>query len=159
MPEFSLRSARPSDLPGVLALLAERRLAPNHVETQFGPQYAVAETPEGDLIGVAGVERYEGDGLFRSAAVSERYAGQGIGETLTRDRLSWARREGLRALYLLTETAADYWPRFGFVRVSRDSAPEPIRRSPEWAGGCPASAVAMRLDLDGSLPADGPGIA
>jgi amino-acid N-acetyltransferase len=79
--------------------------------------------------------------------VSERFAGRGIGETLTRNRLSWARHEGLRALYLLTETAAEYWPRFGFVRIERASAPDAIRGSPEWAGGCPASAVAMRLDL------------
>jgi amino-acid N-acetyltransferase len=155
MPEFSLRDADPTDLSRVLALLAERKLAPNHVESQFGPQYAVAETPAGELIGVAGVERYGGDGLFRSAAVRERFAGRGVGETLTRNRLTWARREGLRSLYLLTETAADYWPRFGFVRVARDSAPEPIQRSPEWAGGCPASAVAMRLDLGGPVPAAG----
>jgi amino-acid N-acetyltransferase len=154
MPEFSLRSARPSDLPRVLALLAERKLAPNHIEQQFGPQYAVAETAGGELIGVAGVECYAGDGLFRSAAVSERFAGRGIGETLTRNRLSWARHEGLRTLYLLTETAAEYWPRFGFVRIARASAPDAILASPEWAGGCPAGAVAMRLDL--GAPVAGP---
>ena len=147
MPEFSLRSARPSDLAPVLALLVERTLASNHIEQQFGSQYAVAETPAGELIGVAGVECYAGDGLFRSVAVSQRLAGRGIGEALTRNRLSWARREGLRSVYLLTETAAEYWPRFGFVRVERASAPEAILGSPEWAGGCPASAVAMRLDL------------
>jgi amino-acid N-acetyltransferase len=152
MPEFSLRDARPSDLAPVLALLAERKLAANHVELQFGAQYVVAETPAGALIGVAGVERHDEDGLFRSAAVAERFAGRGIGETLTRNRLSWARHEGLRALYLLTETAAGYWPRFGFVPIARDSAPDAILRSPEWAGGCPASAMAMRLDLRAPAP-------
>lgn len=154
MPEFSLRSARPSDLPGVLVLLGERKLAPNRIERQFGAQYAIAETAAGELIGVAGVECYAGDGLFRSAAVSERFAGRGIGATLTRNRLSWARHEGLRALYLLTETAAEYWPRFGFVRIERASAPDAILGSPEWAGGCPAGAVAMRLSLD--TPVAGP---
>jgi amino-acid N-acetyltransferase len=152
MPEFSLRDARPSDLAPVLALLAERKLAPNQVELQFGVQYAVAETAAGELIGVAGVEHHDEDGLFRSAAVAERFAGRGIGGTLTRNRLAWARHAGLRALYLLTETAAEYWPRFGFVRIARDAAPEAILRSSEWAGGCPASAVAMRLDLRAPTP-------
>jgi amino-acid N-acetyltransferase len=152
MPEFSLRDARPSDLAPVLALLAERKLAPNHVELQFGAQYVVAETPAGDLIGVAGVERHDDDGLLRSAAVAERLTGRGIGEALTRNRLAWARQAGVRSLYLLTETAAGYWPRFGFGRIARDSAPDAILRSPEWAGGCPASAVAMRLDLRTPAP-------
>jgi amino-acid N-acetyltransferase len=59
----------------------------------------------------------------------------------------------LRALYLLTETAAEFWPRFGFVRIARDAAPPGVRDSAEWSGGCPASAVAMRLDLAGGEPA------
>lgn len=151
-PGITLRSARPGDLPTVLDLLAARKLASNSVEEQFGPRFAVAIDGKGELVGVAGVEIYGSDGLFRSAAVRFEQEGQGIGDALTRNRIAWAREHGLRALYLLTETAADYWPRFGFIRIARDAAPDPVRASPEWAGGCPASAVAMRLPLSGAAP-------
>jgi amino-acid N-acetyltransferase len=56
-------------------------------------------------------------------------------------------------LYLLTETAAGFWPRFGFERIGRDAAPAAVRGSAEWHGGCPASAVAMALDLTRSVAA------
>ncbi len=146
-PDFRLREATASDLPAVLALLSERKLAPNHVEAQFGPQYVLAVGAGDTVLGVAGVERYGEFGLFRSAAVRADAAGLGVGTSLTWDRIAWARGSGVVALYLLTETAAEYWPRFGFETIARDAAPEVILRSPEWAGGCPASAVAMRLEL------------
>lgn len=142
-----LRAATPEDLPAVLRLLETSRLAANQVERQFGPRFVVVEDSERRVVGVAGVECYDRDGLFRSAAVEPAWRGKGLGEALTRDRIDWAEREGLRALYLLTETAADYWPRFGFEQIARDAAPEAVRASPEWAGGCPSSAVAMRLVL------------
>ncbi len=142
-----MRSARAGDLPAVLEILAERKLAPNGVERQFGSRFVVAEAAS-EVIAVAGVEVYGGDGLFRSAAVRIPWEGRGVGAAVTRNRLDWAREQGLRALYLLTETAAAYWPRFGFVVIPRDAAPAAIAASPEWAGGCPSSAVAMRLALE-----------
>ena len=54
---------------------------------------------------------------------------------------------GLDALYLLTTTAQDWFPRFGFERVDRSSTPPEIAGSDEFAELCPASAVVMRLDL------------
>lgn len=142
-----LRPAGPADRSAVAELLARCKLAPNGFDRQFDAGFAVAETADGAIVGVAGVERYGNVGLFRSAAVDPTARGTGLGAALTRNRLEWARAQGLEALYLLTETAADYWPRFGFERVARDTAPELVRQSEEWAHGCPASAVAMRLDL------------
>ncbi len=146
---FTIRPAHAADLAPVAALLAQAHLAPNGIEAQFGPQFAVAvDSASGAVIGAAGVEMYgsAGDaaGLFRSAVVSEAWRGHGIGAALTHDRLAWAEHSALRAVYLLTETAADYWPRFGFERTARDEAPAAIMASHEWRQGCPASAVAMR---------------
>jgi len=72
-----------------------------------------------------------------------------VGDALTRDRLAWARHQGLGAVYLLTTMAGDYFPRFGFRPVSRDQAPEAIQRSREFAEACPASALFMKLQLNG----------
>jgi amino-acid N-acetyltransferase len=149
---YTLRPATADDLAPVSALLAAAHLAPNALDAQFGPQFAVAVDGEsGRIIGAAGVERY-GDGndsvgLLRSAVVDETWRGHGVGAALTQDRLAWAEHEALRAVYLLTETAAEYWPRFGFERTARDGAPASLQTSHEWKQGCPASAVAMCLAL------------
>ena len=149
---YSIRPATPRDLAEVTELLTDAHLMLNRVESQFGPQFAVAiDDDSGAVIGVAGIELYgddgEGMGLFRSAAVRDAWRGRSVGAALTEDRLRWAEREGLASVFLLTETAAAYWPRFGFVRVARDGAPRAMQESHEWRHGCPASAVAMRLDL------------
>jgi amino-acid N-acetyltransferase len=146
---YYLRAANPTDLAPVEALLTAAGLTLNDVGSQFGPQYRVALSGSGELIGVAGVEVCGPYGLFRSAAVRADWRGRRVGEALTADRIAWARTAGLEVLFLLTQTAADYWPRFGFVVIDRTGAPEALSASSEWAGACPASATAMRLDLCG----------
>lgn len=149
---FTIRAATAADLPAVSALLTSAKLAPNAVEVQFGPQFAVAvDDVTRTVIGVAGIEVYRDVasdiGLLRSAAVDAEWQGMGVGTALTTERLAWAEREQLAAIFLLTETAADYWSRFGFIRIARDAAPPALQSAHEWKQGCPASAVAMALKL------------
>jgi amino-acid N-acetyltransferase len=102
----------------------------------------------GRLIGAAGVERYGSYGLLRSVVAAPDWRGRGIGEALVRDRLGWAERAGLEAVYLLTTTAMEYFPRLGFAAVERATAPAEIRASPEFSSVCPSSAVVMRRILE-----------
>lgn len=145
--QIRIRGARPEDLNNVTALLTEAGLVPLDGSAQFGPQYAVAEGPEGTIVGVAGYERYETDILLRSVAVSESHRSAGLGAQLTADRLSHAKQGGCSTAYLLTDTARGYWERHGFSVIERGAAPVPITRSVEWSHACPASAIAMRRDL------------
>ncbi|MHB0886051.1 MAG: GNAT family N-acetyltransferase [Bacillota bacterium] len=133
-----------ADLPAVSRLLKESALGETAFEAQFGLQYAVATAADGRVIGVAGVEVHGDDGLLRSVATDAAWRGLGIGDTLVRDRLAWARGCGLKAVWLLTQTAADYFPRFGFSPADRASAPAALQKSEEFACACPRSAVAMR---------------
>lgn len=149
---FTIRPAAAADLSAVSALLTSAKLAPNAIEAQFGPQFALAiDDASGAIIGAAGIEIHRDVasdiGLLRSAAVHEDWRGVGVGAALTKDRLAWAEREQLSALFLLTETAAEYWSRFGFIRIVRDAAPPALLTSHEWKQGCPANAVAMALKL------------
>ncbi len=145
---FAIRSATQSDLPAVEASLEAANLPLAGLRDQFGDGYAVAES-RGLVIGVEGVEVHGRDGLLRSAAVAPDWRGRGVGDALTRDRIAWARRRGLRAIYLLTTTAGDWFPRFGFAVVDRSLAPDGVRQSREFAEACPASALFMRLQLEG----------
>ncbi|MGQ0646665.1 MAG: arsenic resistance N-acetyltransferase ArsN2 [Gemmatimonadaceae bacterium] len=141
-----IRAATAEDLKAVSRLLEAARLPVDGLEDQFGPAYAVAEL-DGQIVGAEGVERYADAGLLRSAVVAAEFRGRGLGDDLTRNRLDWARDSGLREVWLLTTTAADYFPRFGFERAERHAAPVAVRSSREFREACPASAVAMRLDL------------
>jgi N-acetylglutamate synthase-like GNAT family acetyltransferase len=147
MPDIvSLRPAVAADLPAVSALLRDAGLPVDGLDDQFGPAYVVAV--EGDaIVGAEGIERYGRAGLLRSAVVSRAWRGRGLGDRLTRDRLSWASEQQLREVWLLTTTAGDYFPRFGFATANRSDAPAELQESPEFKTACPATATAMRLIL------------
>ena len=143
---YTIRTARPDDVSAVEATLRDAELPLDGLRDHFGEGYAVAEA-DGELVGVEGIEVYGTAGLLRSAAVASSWRGKGIGDALTRDRIEWARRRGLRSLFLLTTTAGDYWPRFGFTRAEREVAPQAMRESPEFTDACPSTALFMALSL------------
>jgi amino-acid N-acetyltransferase len=141
-----IRDANAGDLDSVLALLNENDLPVDGVSEFFGPAYAVAEE-RNQILGAAGVELFGETGLFRSAVVHESARGRGIGESLTRDRIDWARGQEVIDLYLLTTTTENYFPRFGFERVNREKVPPAIAATREFTTLCPSSALVMRLTL------------
>ena len=139
----SVRAASAADLPAVRRLLDRLALPPDGLLDFYPQGYAVAVAPNGELLGVAGVEVHGDQGLLRSVAVSPAVQGRGIGATLAHDRLAWAATAGLNGVHLLTTTASPYFARLGFVVVERDTLPASIRASVEFAQACPETAVAM----------------
>ncbi len=84
---------------------------------------------------------------MRSIAVDLPHRGLGLGIQLTEAILALARSRGLRTVYLLTETAAAFFPRFGFRSIRREEVDPAVQRSVEFTKACPASAQAMRAEL------------
>jgi N-acetylglutamate synthase-like GNAT family acetyltransferase len=107
--------------------------------------FVVAEL-DGRIVGCATMERYGTAALLRSVAIFGPYRGRRIGEKLVETVIQNA-RGGVQSVFLLTTTAADWFPRFGFIAVSRNEVPESLQGSPEFRGACPASAVVMNLTL------------
>ena len=99
------------------------------------------------VVGSAAIEIYEDGGLLRSVAVDADCRGAGLGGRLTAAAIEDAQRRALPALYLLTTTAEDFFPRFGFERITRDEVPASVQMSIEFRGACPASAIVMRKRL------------
>jgi amino-acid N-acetyltransferase len=149
----TLRSAAATDLPAVLALLEKARLPTEGVNAEALTNFVLAEN-EGTPVGVVGLEVYRNSALLRSAAVDESWRGTGVGRALVDRALARTRELGITDVFLLTTTAEDYFPRFGFVCVSRQSVPEAVQASAEFQGACPSSAVVMRKT---SLPTSRPG--
>jgi amino-acid N-acetyltransferase len=145
-PTISIRSAIPANVDSVVELLKNAELPYEDVPHLFGDCFAVAVV-NNSIVGTAGVERIGDIGLLRSVAVRADLQGKGIGEALTRNRIEWAKLRGLSDLYLLTTTAASYFPRLGFQPVSREDVPNGIATTKEFTLLCPSSAKAMRLSL------------
>ncbi|HEX8394463.1 MAG TPA: arsenic resistance N-acetyltransferase ArsN2 [Longimicrobium sp.] len=144
---LTIRPARAEDLEPVLRLVQAAALPTDGIPEHWGDPYAVAV--EGDtVLGVAGVEVHGRSGLLRSVAVAPDARGTGLGQALTRDRVEWARAAGLDALYLLTTTAEEFFPRLGFLPIDRDSVPADVRASGEFCSVCPASAAVLWLPLE-----------
>ena len=53
----------------------------------------------------------------------------------------------MRTVYLLTETAAEFFPRFGFRPIARDTVDPAVRASVEFTSACPDTALVMVKEL------------
>ena len=134
--------ARPHDLRGALELLGRSELTEQDVAAGWGHYFVVRED-DGRVVGVAGLEIHGEDGLLRSVAVDPDYRGQGLAASLVEAALERAKRVNLRAVYLLTTGARDYFARRGFADCPRETAPPGIRESWEFRTGCPSTAAFM----------------
>jgi len=142
---IQLAGARDHDRADLEALLASAGLPIDGVEDQFPAAYVVARR-EGHIVGVAALEVHGAHGLLRSVAVDASERGTGLGIALTAERLATARHAGLDAVYLLTDTAADFYRRFGFGAIPRAEVPPAIAASREFSTSmCPTSASCMIL--------------
>jgi len=154
MTSIQIAPAAPGDLPAVLALLSADGLPHDGLAAHFGTALVARD---GDtVVGSAALEWYGADVLLRSVAVAEGLRGQGVGRQLTGAALNRARAHGARRVYLLTTTAADYFPRFGFAPVARADVAPAVQASAEFTGACPDSAAVLALDLGGGVGAAAP---
>ena len=141
----TVRAAGAADLPAVAALLEAAGLPLAGVPRSLA-DFLVAEDG-GRVVGAIGLEPYGAAALLRSAVVDPSARGTGLGQALVRALLVHATSRGIRELYLLTTTAEEFFPRFGFERITRGEVPEPVRTSVEFRESCPASATIMRARL------------
>lgn len=99
------------------------------------------------LIGTGAMEIYGEYGLLRSVSIIEEMRGKKLGSKITYHLIEHGKLSSLKGLYLLTETAKDFFEKIGFELIDRNVAVDEIKRSSEFAHVCPASAVCMYLDL------------
>ena len=138
---MKVRSAKSSDLTAVEELLGASNLPIDGVRDNFA-NFVVAEE-DGAIAGAVGLEKYGTVALLRSAVVSPRYRSAGIGRRLVEQLLERAEEAGVDEVYLLTTTAEDYFPKFGFTRTIRAAVPESVKASAEFRGACPDTATVM----------------
>jgi amino-acid N-acetyltransferase len=145
---MKFRKARKSDLPAVEQLLLASKLPLDGVRDHFA-NFIVAEDSEG-IEGAVGLEKHDSVALLRSAVVAPDHRGTGVGRQLVEQALARAEEDGIDELYLLTTTAENYFPRFGFRPTTRAAVPEELKSSAEFRGACPDTAIVMKRRMGGS---------
>jgi len=143
--ELTFRHATAQDWDRISTLLQSANLPLDGVREHL-PHFVLA-LRGGEIVGCAGLERYAETGLLRSVAVREAERGAGLGQELTRRVLDAARESGLKQVVLLTETAREFFPKFGFAEISRADVPAEALASVEFQTACPESATVMKVRL------------
>ena len=142
---MQVERARPADVEAITGLLAAAALpldgAAEALETGL-----VARDGE-SVVGAAAIEPYGDAGLLRSVVVASGRRGSGIGTRLIEASETFASELGIDELYLLTDTAEDWFARLGYQPIERENVPARVRSSIEFQTACSDTAVAMKRRL------------
>jgi amino-acid N-acetyltransferase len=102
---------------------------------------------EQKIVGLIGMERYGQYGLLRSMVVHPGFRNRQIAATLVSLLEDQAASSGISVIYLLTETASDYFGKKGFSTVDRKDVPDALKLSSEFSHVCPVSAYVMKKKI------------
>lgn len=146
--DLKIEKAKNSDYSALVGLLKETNLPPDGIEPHLMNflviRYSEADVDSEYLIGSVGLEVYGKSALLRSLAVHPDFQGTGLGSRLVKQIIDVAKKKGITRLYLLTDTAEEYFKRKGFVYVTRDKIPSDMKQSVEFTTLCTSSPSMMK---------------
>jgi amino-acid N-acetyltransferase len=137
--------ASAEDSAVILDLLQQNRLPVDGLIDHLATTVVARE--DGRIVGSAALEMHGEHALLRSVAVRPAFQSRGLGHALTESALAMARDRHVKAVYLLTTTAEQFFPQFGFTRIPREVVPDTIQTSVEFTSACPLTATAMMKTL------------
>ena len=116
-----LRPAQRADMAAIRGLLdATKLLLEPARDDQFGSFFVLRN--ERGVVGCVALEVLGDDAILRALSVDSEWRGAGYGWMLADVAVSQARWRGVRRIYLLTETASDFFAaKFGFRVVDRST--------------------------------------
>jgi amino-acid N-acetyltransferase len=131
-----------NSLHTVLDLLRASSLPYQDIELKNN-LFIIYHDDNGKMIGSGGLEFYSSYALLRSLAVVESERGKSFGKEIVSDLFARAQSRTVKEIYLLTETASDFFKKIGFADIARDAVPNEIKTSTEFKSVCPVSAACM----------------
>lgn len=149
---MNLLEASPQQRPAIVALLLSQGLPAEDLPQTLRDFYVALE--EEKVIGLIGMERYGRFGLLRSMVVHPHFRNRHIAASLVQLLEERAAASGVESLYLLTETAEQYFSRKGYTKVSREDVPAEVKAASEFSHVCPVSATVMKKNfVNNAIPA------
>ncbi len=135
------REAEESDIQRIKELLYSSGLPSTDVDGQAQKIFVVES--KGKLVGIGGIEDFGGIGLIRSITVAPEHRKNGIAMNLYQLLEEYACNSGIKALYLITESAKEYFQKLGFSAQEREAVPYLIKQTSQFSKLCPTSAAVM----------------
>ena len=132
-------------LAEIILLLNSFGLPTDDVESS-DIEFYVIESEE-QIVGCIGLEEFGNVGLLRSLAVNTKFQGKGVGIKLVTHLENVGADKALTHMYLLTETAEEFFSKHGYNKIRRELAPMALKTSSEFSHLCPDSAVLMMKKL------------
>ena len=128
----------------VISLLEQNKLPVSDIDDT---KILFALTDGHKVIGTGGLEFFQDSALLRSLSVKKDYRGTGLGKSITHQLENVCREKGIKHIYLLTETAEDFFNRQGYKVIDRASAPLSIKNSSEFTTVCATTGVLMHKSI------------
>jgi amino-acid N-acetyltransferase len=145
--DVKIEAFKRKDEREVFRLLSQADLPVKDLTDDKFKNFLIARAKDGSVIGVIGVEPYQDVGLLRSLVVHPSHREKGLGKHLVYKLESFAQSKGIRVIFLLTITAADFFRKSGYEVTQRDHVPESIAKTEEFKNICPVSAVCLFKNL------------
>jgi len=138
---INIQKAGEKDFETVCKLLLQENLPIADLNPLLENFFIAVE--DNKITGVIGMDRYGKDGLLRSAIVQKEYRNTGIAAALVARLFNEAAKQGVSTLYLITDTAAAYFEKKGFNKITKAEVAPAVLESKEFNGLCPASSIIM----------------
>lgn len=100
-----------------------------------------------NLVAAGSIEVFKGSGLLRSIATLPDYRRRGLALKIVKKLELLASESGIGDLYLLTETASNFFAKLGYQRTDRSDASDAISSSAQFSRLCPNSAILMKKKI------------
>ena len=143
----AMKPARLGDMNEVRQLLTRAGLTEEPARDEQFPSFYMLTNEQG-TVGSVALDVMGDDAVLRALAVDPECRGAGYGWMLADLAVSQARWRGVRRIYLLTESASDFFAaKFGFRTVDRSTLSKRVAASETFTAAKGAGLVAMRLDL------------
>ena len=127
-------------------LLDECNLPSSDLDSAHLASFFGCGSPE-ELEGIIGLEVFGPVALLRSLAVVKSARGKGCAKALVSAVEKHAQENGIDEMYLLTNTAEQFFMDLEYTHADREKAPEKIKQTKEFSALCPENASFMLKKL------------
>lgn len=145
--QIAIAPALVSHRPAIVQLLQSEKLPVEDLPAKLD-HFFVAMNNE-TVVAAIGLESYGDSGLLRSLVVDNAYRNLQLASQLIKQLETAAAAIGINNMYLLTETAAAYFEKKGYQKITREEVPAALQASSEFSHVCPVSAIVMKKVLNG----------
>lgn len=135
------------DYPAIRELLQATNLPVDDLSEQdVWPECLITKS-EQVIVSTGALAQHGEFGLLRSLATRQDFQARGLGSKILQGLEARALSRGIKVLYLLTETAADWFQRRHYEFQDRACVPAAIAKLPQFSMICPTSASCLRKVL------------